>query len=136
MIIGFIDLIGPHYDLFGDSVNSSRKLATTISISNEVDLFTSEVNAFTSATDPNTNLSHRITIDRIFAREKTYLQQKQTICASAYTTIDLLALQDGTSAETLSNPTHGTVFADESHYGSLAAALTHIVPLSVQHKPA
>ena len=31
----------------------------------------------------------------------------------------------------MSNPTHGTVFADdrvESHYGSLASALTHIVP--------
>ena len=79
-------------------------------------------------------LSHCTTIDRIFAREKAYLQQKQTICTSAYTTIDLLALQDGTSAGTLSNPTHGTVFADdrvESHYDSLASALTHIVPCHI-----
>ena len=131
VIIGLIDLIGPYYDLFEDSVISSRKLATTISISNEVNSVTSEVNAFTSATDPNMTPSHCTTIDRIFAREKAYLQQKQTICASAYTTIDLLALQDGSSAETLSNPTHGTVFADdrvESHYDSLASALTHIVP--------
>ena len=36
------------------------------------------------------SLSHCTTIDRIFAREKAYLQQKQTICASSYTTIDLL----------------------------------------------
>ena len=106
VIIGLIDLIGPYYDLFEDSVISSRKLATTISISNEVNSVTSEVNAFTSATDPNMTPSHCTTIDRIFAREKAYLQQKQTICASAYTTIDLLALQDGTS---------------------LASALTHIV---------
>ena len=90
VIIGLIDLIGPYYDLFEDSVISSRKLATTISISNEVDSFISEVNAFRSATDPNTTLSHCTTIDRIFAREKAYLQQKQTICASSYTTIDLL----------------------------------------------
>ena len=70
VIIGLIDLIGPYYDLFEDSVISSRKLATTISISNEVDSFTSEVNAFTSAMDPNVTLSHRTTVDRIFAREK------------------------------------------------------------------
>ena len=79
VIIGLIDLIGPYYDLFKDSVISCRKLATTISIRNEVNSFTFEVNAFTSATDPNMTLSHRITIDRIFAATKTdYLQKKRT----------------------------------------------------------
>ena len=44
VIIGLVDLIGPYYDLFEDSIIASRKLALTTLLSNDLGSLTDQVN--------------------------------------------------------------------------------------------
>ena len=50
VIIGLVDLIGPYYDLFEDSIIASRKLALTTLLSNDLDSLTDQVNSFCQLT--------------------------------------------------------------------------------------
>ena len=43
-----------------------------------------------------------------------YPDRKISICSSSLTTFDSLVLQDGSSAQVLYHPTHGTVYVDDS----------------------
>ena len=55
-----------------------------------------------------------------------YLKRKKILCSSVSTSLQLLALHDGTTTEILVHPQHGHVFADshvETRYDTLAALL-------------
>ena len=123
LIIGLVDLIGPYYDLFADSVLSSRHLAVATDLSNHLSSLTATV-----ATLATTNNSIDILRNARYLNDEhhSYSQRKRAICHNATSTIDLLALQDGSYIETLSHPHHGTVFADnrvESRYNLLTSML-------------
>ena len=123
LIIGLVDLIGPYYDLFADSVLSSRHLAVATDLSNHLSSLTATV-----ATLATTNNSIDILRNARYLHDEqhSYSQRKRAICHNATSSIDLLALQDGSYIETLSHPHHGTVFADnrvESRYNLLTSML-------------
>ena len=64
-------------------------------------------------------------------QQQVYCNRKKLICASFNTNIDLLALQDGSSAEILSHPLHGSVYSDnriESRYQLLSSMLLRPLP--------
>ena len=128
LIIGLVDLIGPYYDLFADSVLSSRHLAVATTLCSHLSSLTSTI--ATQATTYNTTDLAR-TAQSLEHEHVTYNTRKNNICSSATTTIDLLALQDGSYIETLSHPTHGTVFSDnrvESRYDLLTSLLLRPSP--------
>ena len=123
LIIGLVDLIGPYYELFADSVLSSRHLAVATTLCTHLSSLTSTI-ATLSTTNNTTDLD--LAAQSLADEHSLYNKRKQTICSSATTTIDLLALQDGSYIETLSHPNHGTVFSDnrvESRYDLLTSML-------------
>ena len=136
VIIGLVDLIGPYYDLFEDSIIASRKLALTTLLSNDLDSLTDQVNSFCQLTQQSapsiTENTQCFDLKQATTHsEHIYRLRKQSICSSSDTSIHLLALQDGSNAETLLHPSHGTVFSDnrvENRYQLLASALIQLVP--------
>ena len=68
---------------------------------------------------------------QIIAQNNSYQTRKSAICADSQTTAHLIALQDGTTAETLLHPSFGRVFVDrriENRYDELANLLTAPLP--------
>ena len=64
-------------------------------------------------------------------QQRAYCSRKKLICASSNTNIDLLALQDGSSAKILSHPLHGSVYSDnriKSRYQLLSSMLLRPLP--------
>jgi hypothetical protein len=62
----------------------------------------------------------------ITSQHTKYIARKSSICSNPYTTISSIALQDGSTVETLCNPLYGSVFADhriEERYASLNTLL-------------
>lgn len=87
-IIGLVDLIGPYYDHFKDSISSSRKLATSNSLTNHIDDISTAVNAISASVPTSANLD----LQTLALLKQEYHDRKMSICASSFTTVDSLAL--------------------------------------------
>ena len=117
VIIGLVDLIGPYYDLFKDSISASRKLALSTLLNNDLDSLTDKVNSLCQLSQQSASSITEKTQLLILKRATSYNNhiyrlRKQSICFSSDTSIHILALQDGSNAEKLLHPNHGTVFSD------------------------
>ena len=131
-IIGLVDLIGPYYDLFEDSISSSRKLADSSSLINHIDDISTAVNAITASVPTSASFDPQT----LALQKQEYHNRKMSICASSFTTVDSLALQDGSSVQVLFHPTQGTVYADNSiehRYDLLTSIL--VTPIAGQTIP-
>ena len=128
IIIGLVDLIGPLYDLFADSVTKFRELSITNDLETHLRDLTVEVHVLYSQCNPQ-DIEQAT---RFLQQHNTaYHQHKNKICDSASTRIELLALQDGTITYILSHPRLGHVFADnrvEIRYDILSALLSNPDP--------
>ena len=116
IIIGLIDLIGPYYNLFEDSITSSRHIATANQLGDHLDTIIPKALTTSMTTHTPPIVRNALSLDQ---QQQVYCNRKKLICASFNTNIDLLALQDGSSAEILSHPLHGSVYSDnriESRY--------------------
>jgi hypothetical protein len=123
IIIGLVDLIGPYYDLFDDAVTHSRHLSISRDLGNHLSSLSDQVQVLATQTSPSA-LTH--TAGLLQHYKQLYDQRKNQICSSSTTTINLLALQDGSATNILSHPSHGTVYADnriETRYDLLTALL-------------
>ena len=129
LIIGLVDLIGPYYDLFEDAVLTSRNLSATRDLGAHLTSLTEDVQMLRL---PNTDLQcQQRTADAISAHRRTYTNRKRYICASPSTTVQLVALQDGSSTDLLLHPTHGSVYADfrvENYCVTLSSLLNTPAP--------
>ena len=128
IIIGLVDLIGPYYDLLEDSICTSRQIATSNHLGHNLANITTDILALSSDSVPTTLLRTAFSIDR---QQASYRDRKRLICASPTTTIGLLALQDGSSAEILYHPRHGSVYSDnriEIRYDLLSSILIRPAP--------
>jgi hypothetical protein len=96
LIIGLVDLIGPYYDLFNDAVLHSRHLSTTRDLGDPLSAH------FKSTLDDKD----------IQQLKQHYNERKRNICQSPSTSINVLALQDGSATTILSHRKLGSVFAD------------------------
>ena len=125
IIIGLVDLIGPFYDLFADSVTKSCELSITNDLETHLRDLTVEIQVLHSQCNPQDieratrSLQHQ---------NATYHQRKNKICDSGSTQIELLALQNGTTTDIPTHPRLGYVFADnrvEVRYDILSALLNN-----------
>lgn len=128
IIIGLVDLIGPYYDLFEDALFISRNLSVTKDIGAHLTSLTTDVQYSTMQPD----LQHRQhAADNIAKHHRTYINRKRSICTSPSTTVQLVALQDGSATDVLSHPTYGPVYADfrvENYYVQLSSLLNTPLP--------
>ena len=123
IIIGLIDLIGPFYDLFADSIVTARQLLITNDLGTNLTKATKTINQLRLKQN-----HHEIECATRKLRKcnEDYVQRKNTICTSATTDIHLLALEDGTITNVLTHPRLGHAFADnrvETQYDMLTALL-------------
>jgi hypothetical protein len=128
IIIGLVDLIGPFYDLFADSVTTSRQLSLTSDLGTHLVDLTVAVQTLHSERNPQDIVRATYSLQE---HNATYLDRKSRMCNSTKTHIQLLALQDGTTADILTHPRLGHVFADnrvEARYDILAALLSSPSP--------
>jgi hypothetical protein len=111
IIIGLIDLIGPYYTLFETSVTLSRR----ISLNNDTGCALSDLTdtVLSLLEDDKSSDTFIQTSRQIIADSNSYQSRKSSICANPQTTAHLLALQDGTTANTLIHPVFGQVFVDK-----------------------
>ena len=125
IIIGLIDLIGPFYPLFEISVASSRHISLTHDLGSHLSALTDTVIDLL-ANETDTDIIQETTMG-ITSQHTNYIARKSSICSDPYTTINSIALQDGSTVETLCNPLYGSVFADhriEDRYASLNTLLS------------
>jgi RNase H-like domain found in reverse transcriptase len=128
IIIGLVDLIGPFYELFADSVTTSRQLSLTSDLGTHLVDLTVTVQTLHSERNPQDIVRATHSLQQ---QNATYLDRKSRMCNSTKTHIQLLALQDGTTADVLTHPRLGHVFADnrvEARYDILAALLSSPSP--------
>ena len=129
LIIGLVDLIGPYYDLFEDAVLTSRNLSATKELGSHLTSLTDKVQSVASHT-PNSQ-HHQHTVESMSAHHRQYTGRKRSICTSPSTTVQLIALQDGSSTDILLHPTYGPVYADnrvENYYVTLSSLLNAPAP--------
>jgi RNase H-like domain found in reverse transcriptase/Chromo (CHRromatin Organisation MOdifier) domain len=129
IIIGLVDLIGPYYDLFEDSVLASRTISLTRNLGSTLTTITDDVQSLStlSTNDP----TKQQTTALLASHQSNYLKRKSHICASATTSIQTIVLDDGSTSEVLHHPTHGVVFSDqrvESRLNSLTSLLASPLP--------
>lgn len=111
IIIGLVDLIGPFYTLFENSVATSRHIAKSRDLGSHLSALTTTI--MTLATNGPTDHMMQQTSEAIKLEHTVYKDRKRSIQSSMNTTVSLLALQDGSTVETLHHPLHGNVYADE-----------------------
>ena len=124
IIIGLVDLIGPFYDLFADSVLTSRQLLITNDLGTNLTEATTAIEKLRLRHNHNDILQATQKLQECSAN---YLERKNMMCKSANTHIHLLALEDGTVTDILAHPRLGHVFADdrvETQYSMLSALLS------------
>ena len=109
-IIGLVNLIGLYYDLFEDSILSSRKLAASNSLITHIDDISAAVTAITTSVPEQ----HQLDLSSLVQHKQDYHDRKMSICSSSLTTFDYLVLQDGSSVQVLYHPTYDTVYVDDS----------------------
>ena len=78
LIIGLVDLIGPYYELFADSVLSSRHLAVATTLCTHLSSLTSTI---VSTTNNTTDLDQAA--QSLADEHSLYNKRKHTICSSA-----------------------------------------------------
>ena len=125
IIIGLIDLIGPFYPLFEASVASSRHISLTSDLGSHLSDLTATVMDML-ANETSSEVIHQASTN-ITSEYNKYTTRKSSICSDPHTTISSIALQDGSTVETLRNPLYGSVFADhriEDRYTSLTTILS------------
>lgn len=130
IIIGLIDLIGPYYDLFSDTVNTARQISHTQDLGNNFLSIMSSIDTGRQKTplNPRTLIKQ---IECLVTNQSTYHTRKRHICRSNATDIRHVALTDGSVTDILTHPSHGSVFADnrvEAQYDLLAASLINPLP--------
>jgi RNase H-like domain found in reverse transcriptase/Chromo (CHRromatin Organisation MOdifier) domain len=128
LIIGLVDLIGPFYELFADSVTTSRQLSLTSDLGTHLVNLTAAVQTLHCTRNPKNIVRATHALQQQTA---TYLDRKSRMCNSTKTHVQLLALQDGTTADVLTHPRLGHVFADnrvETRYDVLTALLSSPSP--------
>jgi hypothetical protein len=104
-------------------VTHSRHLSISRDLGNHLSSLSDQVQVLATQTSPSA-LTH--TAGLLQHYKQLYDQRKNQICSSSTTTINLLALQDGSATNILSHPSHGTVYADnriETRYDLLTALL-------------
>jgi hypothetical protein len=119
IIIGLVDLIGPFYELFAES----RQLSLTSDLGTHLVDLTAAVQTLQCKRNPQDIVQATHALQQQTA---IYLDRKSRMCNSPKTHIQLLALQDGTTADVLTHPRLGHVFADnrvETRYDTLTALL-------------
>ena len=109
-ILGLVDLIGPYYDLFEDSILFSRKLAASNFLITYIDDISTAVTAITTSVPQQ----HQLDLSSLVQHKQNYRDRKISICPSSLTTFDSLDLQDGSSVQVLSHLTYGTVYVEDS----------------------
>jgi hypothetical protein len=130
IIIGLIDLIGPYYELFFDTVTTARQLSHTVDLGNNFLSIMSSIDNIRQHKIPNSRTLIR-QAQSLLSDQSSYRTRKQRICDSTTTDIRLIALTDGSLADILTHPTHGSVFADnrvEAQYDLLTASLISPIP--------
>ena len=123
IIIGLVDLIGPYYEIFEDALHQSRTVSINHDLGYHIPVLTDEVKQLSMHFSSD---KHQQQVQLLRHKKQNYVQRKTHICASSATTINTLALQDGSATNILSNPTHGTVYADdriENRYEFLSSML-------------
>ena len=128
IIIGLVDLIGPYYELFEDALLKSRHLSVTTNLGVHLTALTHDVQHLPHLPDLD---NRQQTAATIASHYRTYINRKRSICTSPSTTVQLLALQDGTATDILLHPTHGPVYADfrvENYYATLSSLLDTPTP--------
>jgi RNase H-like domain found in reverse transcriptase/Chromo (CHRromatin Organisation MOdifier) domain len=131
LIIGLVDLIGPYYDLFEDSILASRTISLTRNLGLTLTSITDDVQSLSTLSANLPSCAIQQTTALIAAQQSTYLQCKRRICSSSTTSIKTLVLEDGSTSEVLTHPTYGVVFSDhrvESRLSSLTSLLTSPLP--------
>jgi hypothetical protein len=132
-IIGLVDLIGPFYELFADSVTTSRQLSLTSDLGTHLVDLTAAVQTLHSERNPQDIVRATHSIQQQTA---TYLEWKSRMCNSTKTHVQLLALQDGSTTDVLIHSRLGHVFADnrvETRYDILTALLCSPSPGEVSN---
>ena len=132
LIIGLVDLIGPFFNLFENSVDTSRNIAKSHDLGSHLSALTTTVLTLAD-TNPTDHLMQQ-TAESINLEHTVYSDRKRSICSSPHTTVNLVALQDGSTAATFHNSVLGNVFADhriEDRYDILTSLLTNPVPGTV-----
>ena len=122
LIIGLIDLVGPYYDIFADAVASSRHSAIG-EIGANISALTDTIR--NSIPSDLQHLTSR-TAQSLDKHTRSYNTKKRDICASSSTDIFTIALHDGSTADILSHPRYGLVYADnrvETQYNALSIML-------------
>ena len=128
IIIGLVDLIGPFYDLFFDAVQSSRTLSMTRELCSTLAALTDEVLIHIDQNIPSNILLTSAKVDKY---QNTYEGRKKDILKNVKTSIQPLALQDGSIADVLSHPQLGLAYADErveTHFHTLKSMLITAKP--------
>ena len=123
IIIGLIDLIGPFYDLFADSVLTARQLSITNDLGTNLTEDTKAISKLRLQHNQEDVLKAKQKLQECSA---DYLGRKDVMCNSTSTHIHLLALENGTVTNILAHPRLGYVFADdrvENQYTMLTALL-------------
>ena len=91
IIIGLIDLIGPFYDLFADSIETARHLLITNDLGPNLTKTTQAINRLSL----QKNYHEIKSVTRKLKKcTEDYVQRKNFICNSAATDIHPLALED------------------------------------------
>jgi hypothetical protein len=128
IIIGLVDLIGPFFDLFFDAVQSSRALSMTRELCSTLAALTDEVLIHFDQNVPSNILLTSAKVDK---HQNTYKGRKKDILKSVKTSIQPLALQDGSIADVLSHPQLGQAYAGEkveTHFHTLKSMLITAKP--------
>lgn len=123
IIIGLIDLIGPYFNLFADSIHNSRHVMATRFLGDQLLALTTQIQEVSTQRTPDQVAQSIQFLDQ---QRETYQLSKSQICDSTDTIVNSVALEDGSATDLLSNLTHGTVFADdrvENRYTLLSSLL-------------
>jgi hypothetical protein len=110
IIIGLIDLIGPYFNLFADAINNSCHVVASRSLGNQLVAFTTHVHDVSTQQSKH-QIAHSVKL--LAKQQRRYELSKSHICDSADTVVNIIALDDGSTTDLLTNTMHGTVFADD-----------------------
>ena len=89
-ILGLVDLIGPYYDLFEDSILFSRKLAASNFLITYIDDISTAVTAITTSVPQQ----HQLDLSSLVQHKQNYRDRKISICPSSLTTFYTLGSVD------------------------------------------
>ena len=110
IIIGLIDLIGPYFNLFADSIHNSRHVMATGFLDDQLLALNTQIQQVSTQQTPDQVAQSIHFLDQ---QRETYQLSKSKICDSTDTIVNSVALEDESATDLLSSLTHGTVFAGD-----------------------